>query len=155
MTPVVRRLVLFILLLGMIGTIVELVLLEHDEDLKQWIPLVLIAAGVVSLGWLALRPGAGAVSVVRLLAVCFIVSGVLGVVFHFQANIEFQTEADPSISGWPLLQKALRAKAPPALAPGVMIQLGLLSLVYTFRHPANDRGQSPSFDESEKTGTVP
>lgn len=143
MSDAVRRLVLFILLLGMIGTIIELVLLEHDEDLKQWIPLLLIAAGIVSLLWLALRPGAAALGVVRILAVCFIMSGLLGTVFHFQANLEFQTEVDPSITGWPLWQKALRAKAPPALAPGVMIQLGLLSLVYTFKHPAMDRGQSP------------
>jgi hypothetical protein len=57
-------------------------------------------------------------------------------VLHFKANIEFQSEVDPSATGWPLWMKAIRAKAPPALAPGVMIQLGLLGLVYTFKHPA-------------------
>jgi len=29
----------------------------------------------------------------------------------------------------------MTAKTPPALAPGAMIQLGLLGLVYTYRHP--------------------
>jgi hypothetical protein len=43
---------------------------------------------------------------------------------------------DPSLSGWPLFVKVVTAKAPPALAPGVMVQLGLLGLVYTYRHPA-------------------
>lgn len=135
MTDMARRFVLLILLLGMIGTTSELVLLEHDEDLNQWIPLVVLGAGLVSLGWLAALPGAAAVGVVRIVAVCFIASGVLGVVLHYQGNLEFQREVDPSLAGWALWQTAIRAKSPPGLAPGVMIQLGLLSLVYTFRHP--------------------
>jgi hypothetical protein len=30
----------------------------------------------------------------------------------------------------------MKAKAPPALAPASMIQLGLLGLLYTYRHPS-------------------
>ena len=30
----------------------------------------------------------------------------------------------------------MTAKAPPALAPAGMIQMGLLGLLYTYRHPA-------------------
>jgi hypothetical protein len=30
----------------------------------------------------------------------------------------------------------MTAKAPPALAPAGLIQLGLLGLLYTYRHPA-------------------
>ena len=43
---------------------------------------------------------------------------------------------DPALSGMALFQKAILAKAPPALAPGAMTQLGLIGLAYTFRHPA-------------------
>jgi hypothetical protein len=50
--------------------------------------------------------------------------------------VEFQLEVSPGLAGWELLRKALNAKAPPALAPGVMAQLGVLGLIYTFRHPA-------------------
>jgi hypothetical protein len=39
------------------------------------------------------------------------------------------------MKGMDLLSKAMTGAAP-ALAPGAMIQLGLLGLVYTFRHPA-------------------
>ena len=46
MTPIVRRLILCILLIGMVGSLVELVLLDHDEDLNQWIPLVLLTVGI-------------------------------------------------------------------------------------------------------------
>ena len=34
--------------------------------------------------------------------------------------------------GWELLEKVMRAKAPPLLAPGMMMQLGLLGLAYVF-----------------------
>jgi hypothetical protein len=35
------------------------------------------------------------------------------------------------------------AKAPPALAPAVMAQLGFLGLLYTYRHPEFDSGVEP------------
>jgi hypothetical protein len=55
---------------------------------------------------------------------------------HFEVNMEFQREMDPALAGMALFQKAILAKSPPALAPGAMIQLGLIGLAYTFRHPA-------------------
>ena len=32
----------------------------------------------------------------------------------------------------------MRAKVPPVLAPGVMVQLGFVGLLYAYRHPALD-----------------
>lgn len=49
---------------------------------------------------------------------------------HLKANMEFQREMDPSAPDRVLLVKAVRAKAPPALAPGAMVMLGLLGLLY-------------------------
>jgi hypothetical protein len=34
--------------------------------------------------------------------------------------------------------KAIHSKAPPALAPAAMIQMGLLGLLYTYKHPRSD-----------------
>jgi hypothetical protein len=34
-----------------------------------------------------------------------------------------------------LFWQAIRAKTPPLLAPGAMVQLGLLGLAYTYKHP--------------------
>jgi hypothetical protein len=48
---------------------------------------------------------------------------------------EFQLEIDPSLPRWELFKKVMRAQAPPALAPGVMMQLGLVGLVALYRHP--------------------
>ena len=63
----------------------------------------------------------------------------LGAWLHFQVNMEFQLEMDPSLAGMQLFRKAILAKTPPALAPGAMLQLGLIGLAYTFRHPALQR----------------
>ena len=41
----VRRILLAILALGMAGSLTELILLKHTEDLIQWVPLVLLGAG--------------------------------------------------------------------------------------------------------------
>ena len=60
----------------------------------------------------------------------------VGVVLHFRGNMSFQLDMDPAMAGWDLFSKVMHAKAPPALAPGAMVQLGLLGLIYTFRHPA-------------------
>jgi hypothetical protein len=45
--------------------------------------------------------------------------------------MEFQLEMDPTLGGMALLLKVMHAKAPPALAPGNMVLLGLLGLIST------------------------
>jgi hypothetical protein len=135
MTPLraVRRFLCVILILGMAGTAVELLLLKHDEDRIQLIPLVLLAAGLVAVVAHALRPSAASAGAIQVTMAAFVAAGIAGLYFHYRANVEFQLEGDPSLAGRALWMKALEAKAPPALAPGVMVQLGLLGLAYTFR----------------------
>lgn len=136
MTETARRFLLGILLFATVGGTVELLLLGHVEDPPQWIPLALMTLGAATLAITALRPTKGGVRLLQALMTLFILSGFVGMALHFRANLEFQQEVDPSLRGRALVWKALRAKAPPALAPGVMVQLGLLGLVYTYRHPA-------------------
>ena len=66
----------------------------------------------------------------------FVAAGGFGIVLHYRANVEYQLESDPGLKGRALMWKVLAAKSPPALAPGVMAQLGLLGLAYAYRHPA-------------------
>ena len=115
---------------------VDLVLIGHYEDSNQLIPLAVAVAGVATLGWAALLPGVVAMRAVQFVMLCFIGTGLVGITLHVQANAEFQREIDPAISGRDLLWKVTEATAPPALSPGFMAQLGLLGLVYTYRHPA-------------------
>jgi hypothetical protein len=72
----------------------------------------------------------------------FLVIGALGVYLHYRGNVEFATERDPSLTGLRLLWKALRG-ATPSLAPGALAQIGLLGLVFTYRHPALTDGSEP------------
>ena len=87
-------------------------------------------AGHVTIG------GRGSVLLLRVMMGFLLAAGLVGVVLHYQGSMEFQLEMDPTLSGWSLFSRVLQAKAPPTLAPGVMAQLGLLGLVYTYRHPA-------------------
>jgi hypothetical protein len=128
----IRRVILAVLVLGMTGLLAELTLLSHYEDVKQWIPLAVLSAGLVSLVVQLAHPRAWTLTVVRLVMVLFIVSGVLGMYLHFRGSREFQLEMDPSMGGTVLMWKVLRAKSPPTLSPGTMVQMGILGLGYTY-----------------------
>ena len=130
----IRRLLAGILLLGMGGTLTELLLLQHDEDPVQLIPVVLLGAGLAATAWHAWTRSAASATTVRALMAVFVAAGLAGVYYHVSANLEFQRETDPSLRGRALLWQALEAKVPPPLAPGVMLQLGLVGLAYTYRH---------------------
>lgn len=128
-----RRVLLGILLLGMAGTTTELLLLQHDEDATQLIPLVLLGGGYAAVAWNALKRTRWSVTVLQIVMVLFVASGLLGVYFHYTANVEFQLEIEPELAGSKLLWAVLQAKTPPALAPGVMALLGLIGLAYAYR----------------------
>jgi hypothetical protein len=128
-----RRLLLGILVIGLIGTAVELLLLKHDEELVQFVPLVSIGAGLAAIGWHLFAASRASLLAVQVIMGLFLVAGLAGVFFHFRANLQYQREFDATLHGRALVWQALRAKAPPALAPGVMLQLGLIGLAYTYR----------------------
>lgn len=133
MNDALRRFLLAIFLLGVAGISAELWLMGHYEDFYQQIPLVLSVLALAALTAVLLRPRRGTVNLFRAVMAFFILSGLIGAILHFQVNLEFQLEMDPSLQGVNLYRKAILAKTPPALAPGAMIQLGLIGLAYTFR----------------------
>jgi hypothetical protein len=121
---------------GLVGTATELILLAHYEDSAQLVPLFFIALALIAIAGHATIGGPGSVLMMRVVMGLLVAASVVGVVLHYRGSMEFQLEMDSTLSGWPLFTKVLHAKAPPTLAPGVMAQLGLLGLVYTYRHPA-------------------
>lgn len=131
-----RTLLLAILLFGMIGTATELILIDHDEDAWQWIPIVLLGVAVLTTAVLLAagpRAGRGLTHGFRAVMVLLILSGALGSVLHYRANQEFKLEMDPSLRGFALFSSVIRAKTPPSLAPGTMVLLGLVGLASAFR----------------------
>ena len=135
-----RRLLLGLLAFGLVGTATDLLLISHDEDLWQMIPLAVIGLALAATALLA-RTGADAgrammvVRLFRAVMLLLILTGGLGAVLHYRANMEFKLEMDPSLSGFALFSSVVTAKAPPAMAPATLVLLGLLGLVGVYRRP--------------------
>ncbi len=132
----VRRLILWVLVLGLLGVIIELFLSGHTEDWLQTAPLMVILLCAAVLLWHAAAPGAQSIRALRLAMLVLTLTGAVGLGVHWNSKMEFKRESDPSLSGFRLFREAMKSKSPPALAPGALIQLGLLGLIYTYRHPA-------------------
>jgi multisubunit Na+/H+ antiporter MnhB subunit len=129
-----RRLLLGILLFGLIGTATELTLMGHDEDGWQLIPLVVLTVAIVAcVAMLGTGARHSIVPLFRGAMLLLMLSGAIGAVLHYRANMEFKREMDPSLAGVKLFWSVIRAKAPPALAPGNMALLGLLGLACVYR----------------------
>jgi hypothetical protein len=129
-----RVLLLWVLLTGLVGTSVELLLLGHYEDRWQLAPLVVAGAAIAVFGWYGLSSSRRPVQCIRALSVLTVASAVAGIVLHYQANLEWELEVTPDLSGLPLFREVITG-ALPLLAPGAMAQLGLLGLLWSYRHP--------------------
>lgn len=127
----IRRALAGIFVLGSAGLIAELLLIGHVADPWQQAPLVLIALSLVALGWQALRPSAASQRLLQAAMLLLVLGGAAGVVLHYRSNVEFEMEMYPSLSGLQLFCEAMTG-AIPALAPGALVQLGLLGLVYSY-----------------------
>ena len=138
----IRRLLLGLVLLGIVGLLVELALLGHTESATQWIPIGVLGAGLIGAIALTVRPSRTTVRGFQALMVLFVAAGMLGLVLHYRSNVEFEREMDATAAGWRLIWQSLRG-ATPSLAPGAMAQLGLLGLILTYRHPALHSAQLP------------
>jgi hypothetical protein len=139
-----RAALLALVFVGMTGMATELVLLKHYEDTRQLVPLFLIVLAYIVLGMVTIAPSALSVRAFQAVMALFVAAGALGVYFHLRGSIAFQLDMDPTQSRWDLFSKAIRAQAPPALAPGAISQLGLLGLVAAYRHPKRGHALTPN-----------
>lgn len=101
---------------------------------------------MLALGLALLRRAtSGLVRAFRIAGLLCIVAGALGVWFHLDGNVEFEREMSAELGGGALLWAAIRG-ATPLLAPGALLQLGLIGLLVVHRHPALRRsdGAAPS-----------
>ncbi len=133
----IRRLLLGVLAFGLAGTTTDLLLIGHYEDTWQFIPFAMIALALTATAALALTnlstPRPTALYVFRTVMVLLILTGAAGTVLHYRANMEFKLEMDPTLGGFALFSSVVRAKAPPAMAPGTLALLGLLGLTAGYR----------------------
>jgi hypothetical protein len=122
-----RRFLTLTLIVGIAGTVLELLFIGHLEDRLQLVPIVLLPAGLMALVWHLLRPSRASTRGVRLLMALFVASGLLGVGLHYRGNREFELEMYPAMAGVELVRETLTG-ATPVLAPGSMVLLGLIGL---------------------------
>lgn len=130
-----RRGMLALLALGCVGALSELILLEHYEEWQQFVPLILLTLTIIVIIWHWTREERQSLRVLQALGILLVVAGSIGVVLHFLGNLEAEEEINPGTVGIALLREVLRGDAP-TLAPGTLVQFGLLALLYAYRHPA-------------------
>jgi len=128
------QMLLALVFVGIVGLIAELLLLGHYDSLTQWIPLAMLGAGLASTIAVVVRESRGTVRAFQLVMAMFVLGGALGLYFHFSGNVEWALERNPDLGGIQLIWKALRG-AVPGLAPGALAQVGLIGLVWAYRHP--------------------
>lgn len=147
----IRRILCAVLVIGLVGTEAELLLLKHTDGVWQLLPLLMIAAALILVAWGQISRGSASLHLLRGMMWLFLLSGIAGLALHFRGNILFEQESDPSIAGTALLRRAIMG-ATPTLAPGTMIQLGLVGLVFLYRHPRfRTGGEAPNNSDGKAT----
>lgn len=141
-TGPVRRAMLWLLLVGAVGTLADLVLAKHWKELTQWPPLVLLAGVAAVAGWTLWRESPAAWRAVRGVSWLSVPATAAGLFFHVRANVEWAREGQADLTGWPLVRDTLFGTLP-TLAPGAMLYLGLLGLLAAGR-PASPDASSPT-----------
>jgi hypothetical protein len=129
-----RRFLLILLAVSFPGTLAELVLLGHTEDTWQFVPIVLLALGMLVVGWHWFARDRISLRALQGTMLLFVASGGLGVILHYKGNVEWELESDASMGGFALFREAMMG-AVPSLAPGTMALLGALGLLYAYKHP--------------------
>ena len=147
-TATLRHILLAILFFSMTGTFADLLFMDHYQDWWQLIPLALLVCAVVAILYYGVSRSAAALRGVQVVMVLFLAAGIAGVVLHFRASATFHSDMDSTIGGWRLIELVLGSKAPPTLAPMTMLQMGLIGLAFTYRHPLLSR-QRPVATEKE------
>lgn len=130
-----RRGLLALLVFGCVGLIGELVLLEHYTEINQLPPLILLTLTLVTVVWHWTSGSPASLKAIQVVALLLVVAGAVGMFLHLNSNIEFERELEPDLKGVPFWTEVIRG-ATPTLAPGTLIQFGLLALLYAYRHPA-------------------
>jgi hypothetical protein len=134
---IIRGILLVSSVISLIGIGVELVILNHLNPILQLIPVFLIVLGLGSIIWYAISRNGKSMRIFQgTMALC-VISGLIGIFLHVAFSASEASKKDKTLHGMQLFQAAIKGIAPP-LAPGAMIQLGLIGLAYTYRHPAMD-----------------
>lgn len=130
-----RRGLLVLLVIGAAGLVGELVLLEHYEDAYQFVPFGLLALTLGVTAWHWVDGKKTSLRWFQAVMLLLIIAGPVGIFLHLKGNYQMEREFDPSVLGLDMWLAVVRGEAP-TLAPGTLVQFGLLGLLYAYKHPA-------------------
>lgn len=119
-----KRYLILVMLFMSIWIVIDLLLLGHTEDWKQWLPIIGLTFFVAGL-WMR--------RILVFLCVALILIGVAGVYLHLSNNMAFELEMRPGLSGWSLITRSMTG-ALPVFAPGSLIPVGLLGLILKMKN---------------------
>ena len=124
-----KQVIVLAFLFIMIGTLLELYLLNHYENTLQLIPVFCIAIALINSGVVFFRRSKVTSNIFKGVLLLTSLSGIYGVFLHLQANYEFEQEIKPSANFWELFLESISG-AFPALAPLSMVVLALIGYSY-------------------------
>jgi hypothetical protein len=139
----VRASLLGIVLFGLVGMIVELVFLRHTEGALEILPIALMLAALAVLIWNALRKTEVSRGILLTIMAGLVVSGLVGVWLHYDANVGYERDSNPGAATEEVYRKAVMG-ATPTLAPGAMIELGLIGMLFALLRPTTTEAQRAS-----------
>jgi hypothetical protein len=138
-----RRFLLVLSILLLSGTVVELLLVNHKEDVVQLIPFFLCGLGAIAALLLLFRPRRATVKGLRLCMALVVCGSLFGIYEHYANNVAFQREINPSAPIGEALVHAV-AGGNPLLAPGTLAVAAVLALAATYYHPALEKSEPPA-----------
>lgn len=144
-TTVLRRGVLSLAMLGIVGTSIELVFLRHWQNATQLIAWPAIIALVSALLLIVQKPTRKRIQGARAIAGVVVLIAGAGIALHFTVNLNAglldrdygpRWEQMSSLDQW---TAAIIGDVGPApmLAPGVLAEISFALLLATVRHPAS------------------
>lgn len=122
-----------IFLLSIVGTIIELFLLDHIEDYWQLSPVILLLMGLIVFFFANQLNLISLWHLFKIIMILLIIDGIIGIWMHYQTNVEFEIEMYQGLKGFNLFKKAMKG-ATPFLAPGAMIMIGLIGWLHTLNN---------------------
>ena len=124
-----KKVIVLAFLFMTIGTLLELYLLNHYENILQLIPVFCIAIALISSMFIYFRRSKASFNIFKIVLFLTSISGISGVFFHLQANYGFEQEIKPTANFWELFLESISG-AFPVLAPLSMVVLALIGYSY-------------------------
>lgn len=129
-----RHFLMWVICFTFLGTMAELILLEHYEVTVQFIPYVLSVIGIISVLVARFNPKNSSLKFLRWVMVAVVVGSLVGIYFHFTDNMGYVQWKHPELVFSESLWSALKGHAP-VFAPGILFLAGVLGISVTYKHP--------------------